>query len=300
MEALLSAIGGGLGGAVGQIGGVLNAPRNLAINALGLPADLFSEQELSNNPLLYAPNMAYQMATDPLTYAGGLFGAAFGKAAKGASPITRAMTSQVDDVGEDAIIRAMQEMPLTKPTMLPTEEDELIDAIRQMSLAPKTQLTPESLAPTIGYKQDVLSRLPGLDELATSGFNPMASLPKRYDDPLAMLDVDRRSSAFRGMMPALPKKTTGPGRNNTMLGEISTSSPEDDALISAMQNSPFADVALPEDSLNITALGVPQPPPAQPSMAPADWVLDYGERLRRAKERAVLAQKIMWPSGATL
>jgi hypothetical protein len=79
-------LGGTLGGVLGAAGDALSAPRRMLMNAVGLPesgTELLSKHLglQADNPFTQGLGFLLEMATDPLSYAGGALGRLGGRAA---------------------------------------------------------------------------------------------------------------------------------------------------------------------------------------------------------------------------
>lgn len=121
---MLSELGGLLGGALGQVGDALSAPRRAIWSAIGLPesgSDLVANTlgMDKDSPWTHALGMGAEILGDPLTYAGGLAGKAaswLGRGASEAAAGAKAMSPLRRTFGMVKNARAIPEelMPLAR------------------------------------------------------------------------------------------------------------------------------------------------------------------------------------------
>lgn len=122
LETSMSALAGGAGGLMGQIGNVLSAPRRFAWDALGLPEDgsQLLAQTFGMDPesgWTKALGMGAEVALDPLTYAGFLLGGPMAKMGAQAVNAKRSagLATEIEQVA--AARRAAQEALVQRSAM---------------------------------------------------------------------------------------------------------------------------------------------------------------------------------------
>ncbi len=125
-----TAIGGGLGGALGQVGDLLSAPRRALWGALGLPdsgADLLSQTFGMDPDSLWTKGlgMGAEVALDPLTYSGLLLGGPLGKIVGRVNGAPAAMSGEIEAL--TAARRAAQEGLVTRASIEGQTVDRYLD-----------------------------------------------------------------------------------------------------------------------------------------------------------------------------
>jgi len=217
MERMLPGVGGILAGLAAM---PLGLPAAVAIGSLAAGAGQFM-----GGPEAPDAGVVGNMLLDPTNIGGALSGlkaggmirealpAAIGREAVDAVPQSRVSSAILNAIGPET----------------GSVSDDAYDALRGLNQrvdfginhgmdypmgfpAPQMQMPGPPMPPrplpfeaTIGYKPDVLARMPSIQQVVESGrLDPAADSLRRYlSDPESMLDVDRRLKSYRNIGPRL-------------------------------------------------------------------------------------------------